>query len=420
MRQNLRLPLAATIASLAFGPLSRAADWSQIMGPNGNRKTAETISAWAAGRPHQVWEIPAAGGFGSFVTGGGKVYTVLPGRGSETVVALDRKTGKTLWQTPLNSRLDYDSGGDRGAPGNGGGDGPRATPVFAGDRVFVFGGSFDLYALKSGTGEILWKHDLIKEFGGAQIRWSNAAAPLVVGDRVLVAGGGRNQACLAFRADNGAVLWKTGSDRPMHSTPVLANIHGKDQALFMSERGLVSRDPADGRELWLYPFPHSTSTAASPVVWGDIVNCTAGYGVGGGACKVTLKDGKWEVAELWRSPGNRDTASHWSTAVAHEGCLYGCYGFNQLGNGAFKCVDIRTGKVMWQQPGFGHGQVIMVGNRLLVTSDAGRLALLEPKPKEYHELAQAKVLKGKVWASPAFSDGQAFLRSTSQGVCLEL
>jgi hypothetical protein len=41
-----------------------------------------------------------------------------------------------------------------------------------------------------------------------------------------------------------------------------------------------------------------------------MVNVTAGYGVVGGACKVTLTGGKWEAAELWRSPGNRDTAAH--------------------------------------------------------------------------------------------------------------
>ena len=112
--------------------------------------------------------------------------------------------------------------------------------------------------------------------------------------------------------------------------------------------------------------------------------------------------------------GNRDTAAHWSTAVVREGFLYGCYG-----HGAFKCIDIRTGKVQWEQKGFGHGQVTMVGGRLVAMTDAGKLALIEPKPKEYRELAAAKVLEGKVWASLAYSDGQLLLPSTTQGVCLE-
>jgi outer membrane protein assembly factor BamB len=234
----------------------------------------------------------------------------------------------------------------------------------------------------------------------------------------LVAGGGSNQSYLAFRADNGQVLWKTGSDRPTHSTPILATIHGKEQAIFMAERGVVSRDPADGRELWHYPFPYRTSTAASPVVWQNIVNCAAAYGVGGGACQVKRTGETWEVTELWRSPGN-DTAAHWSTAVAHDGYLYGLYGHRDFAKNAFKCIDIRTGKILWQEPGFGPSQVIMAGGRLVATTDYGQLVLIEPTPTAYRELARIDAIKGKVWASPAFSDGQLLLRSTTKGLCLE-
>jgi outer membrane protein assembly factor BamB len=400
------------------GPVS-GTDWTHIMGPKYDRKTTEAV-AWASAAPRRVWEISAEGGFSSFVTGDGKAYTVLQVKGRETAVAVDRKTGRTVWQATLGRAGDYGRGGDRGARGNDGGDGPRATPVFSEGRVFVYGANFDLYALDSASGRILWKADLISEYGGRKIQWANAAAPLVVGDRVIVGGGGRNQTYVAFRAADGEVLWKTGTDRVTHASPILATIHGQQQALFMVERGVVSLDPADGRELWHYPFPYRTSTAASPVVWGDIVNCTAGYGVGGAACQVVRKGDTWEVTELWRSPGNRDTAAHWMTAVAHEGYLYGCYGHGDYGNAAFKCIDIRTGKVMWQQRGFGHGQVIMAGNRLLATTDGGKLVLIEPTPSGYRELKSAKVIDGKVWASPAYSDGQILLRSTTKGVCLEL
>ncbi len=414
-RLALLFVLAATSA--------QAGEWSHILGPTLDRKTGGTVAPWSGGAPKTLWKIPAAAGFSSFVTGDGRAYTVITtqvdGAARETALAVDRKTGKTLWQTPLGA-ADYRNGGDRGVENNKGGDGPRATPVFAAGRVFVFGGNMDLHAFDAATGKLLWKHDLIAEFGGKNIVWSNAASPLVMGDRVLVAGGGTGQSYLAFNAADGRVLWKSGSDRATHSTPVSATIHGVAQALFMAERGLVALDPANGRELWHYPFPYRTATAASPVVWQDIVNCTAGYGVGGGACQIMRTGDKWEANELWRSPGNRDTAAHWSTAVVHDGFLYGCYGHGEYGNGAFKCIDIRTGKVQWEQKGFGHGQTIMVGGRLVAVTDAGKLTLIEPTPKKYHELSAAKVIDGKVWASLAYSDGQLFLRSTTQGACLEL
>ncbi len=419
MKTISAVSLTAVVSALAGGTLAMAADWLHIAGPSNDRTTAEKAPASLPKEgPRKLWEISAGGGFSSFVTGGGKAFTVVPEKRRETVIAVDRKTGKTLWQTALGE-TGYRNGGEKGAPGNDGGDGPRSTPVFSQGRVFVFGGRFDLHALDATTGKIVWQHDLIKEFGGREIVWSNAASPLVIGDRVLVAGGGSNQTFLAFRADTGEVLWKSGTDHATHSTPIVATIHGKEQAIFMVERGMVSLDPTDGRELWHYPFPYRTSTAASPVVWRDIVNCAAAYGVGGGACQLTRTGEKWDVTELWRSPGN-ETAAHWSTAVVRDGFLYGIYGHRDFAQNSVKCIDIRTGKVKWEKPGFGPSQLILAGDRLLATTDHGQLVVIEPIPTAYHELARADVIKGKVWASPALSDGQLLLRSTTQGVCLEL
>ncbi|MEO5957994.1 MAG: PQQ-binding-like beta-propeller repeat protein [Opitutaceae bacterium] len=407
----------ATLAASAFAPV-QAADWPHVMGPTIDRKTPETVRAWTAGQPRKIWQIPTSGGFSSWITGAGRAYTMHTVDGLETVIAVDRKTGKPLWETRLGP-AQYRNGGERGAPGNEGGDGPRSTPVFAGGRIFVFGGNFDLHALDAATGKTIWTHDLLREFGGQQIEWSNAASPLVLADRVLVAGGGRGQSFLAFRPDNGEPLWKSGSDRPTHSTPIVATIHGQSQALFLVARGLVSLDPQTGRELWHYPFPHRTSTAASPVVWRDIVNCTAAYGVGGAACQIKRTGDTWDATELWRRPG-AETAMHWSTAVVHEGFLYGHFGHRDFALNPVKCVDIRTGKIHWEKRGFGPGQIILAGDRLIATSDAGELVMIEATPSAYKELARADVIEGKVWASPALSDGQIFLRSTTHGVCLEL
>ncbi len=416
---SMHLTRSLLLTSLLGAGSLTAGEWSHIKGPQLNRKTDETVPAkWPANGPKRVWEVAVDGGFSSFVTGDGRVYTVVQKGGKEVAVGLDRKTGKTLWELPM-SAADYTNGGNRGVSGNDGGDGPRSTPVFAAGRVFVIDGRFVLHAVDAASGRELWKHDLVKDFGGRTIHWSNSASPLVMGNRVIAMGGGKGASIVAFKADTGAVEWKSGNDRATYATPVLATIHGKEQALFMMERGLVAIDPTDGKELWHYPFPQQTATATSPVVWNDIVNVTAGYGVGGGACKVVRNGDKWEATEIWRSRGNRDTASHWMTSVVHDGYLYGCYGHGSYGNGAFKCIDIRTGKVMWEKPGFGHGQTIMVGGKLLVTTDAGRLVLIEPSTEKYIELSSTKAIDGKVWASLALSDGQIFMRSTKHAACLQ-
>lgn len=428
MNHPSKTTVLITLAIATGYTIAIANDWPHMMGINYDRKSAENVPTnWSSGKPELMWEIELDGGFGSFVTGEGKAFIVIPTRGNpgsgpqtlETVVGLDRTTGEKLWETPLGP-AEYDGGAERGAEGNDGGDGPRATPTYADGRVFVLGGKFDLNALDASTGEVLWKQDLMADFGAPSIRWSNTAAPLVVGSRVIVSGGGDGQCYLAFNAEDGDLLWSSGTDLVSHASPVLTTIHGKEQVLFMVQRGIVSIDPINGSELWNYPFAFRVSVGASPVVWEDIVHCTAGYGTGGGACRVTLEDGEWKVEELWRSRGNRDTASHWMTAVSHDGYVYGTYGFAEFGSASFKCIDIRTGDVAWEEPGFGHGQTTMASGHLFAMTDFGRLSVIDPTPEGFREISRTDLIDGKCWAVPVITNGQLFIRSTTRGVCLEL
>jgi outer membrane protein assembly factor BamB len=286
--------------------------------------------------------------------------------------------------------------------------------------MFVYGSHFELFCLNSETGNLIWKRDILNEFNGDMIKWQNAMSPIVMKDRVLVSGGGKGQAFLAFNKEDGSLLWKSGTGTVGHVTPVLSKIDDVEQALFMIRGELISLDPQTGKELWTYPFKFGTSMAASPVVWVNMIHVTAGYGIGGACIEVTKAGGSWKVDELWRIRGNSRAASIWSTPVAHEGYLYGFYSHKEYGSGAFKCLEMRTGKVMWQQDGFGLGQLIMAGEKLFALTDFGRLHVIAPSSDEYTEIASTEIIDGKCWATPVISDGQIFIRSTTAGVCYDL
>lgn len=405
--------------SLIFG-----SDWPHVNGPNHDRVSSETIKiTWDSETPKPNWRVSSTGGFSSFVVGEGIVVTVLAGKiadeAKEVVVALDRNTGKAIWNTPLGSAI-YDGGGNSGAEGNKGGDGPRATAVIDDGNVYVYAGHFDLYCMDAKTGSILWKQDILNDFNGDMIKWQNVMSPLIVDDKVLVSGGGQRQAFLAFNKNDGSLVWKSGSGAVSHVTPVLATIDGVQQALFIVRSELVSINPDTGKELWSYPFKFSTSMAASPTVWKNMIHISAGYGTGGAGLEVSKRGGKWKVDELWRIRGNRDVASHWSTPVAHDGYLYGLYSFKEYGDGDLKCIDMRTGNIEWQEPGFGQGQLIMVDEKLFVLTDFGQMKVAVPTPVAYKLLHEATVIDGKCWATPAISDGTLFIRSTTAGVSIDL
>jgi outer membrane protein assembly factor BamB len=204
-----------------------------------------------------------------------------------------------------------------------------------------------------------------------------------------------------------------------HASPVAANILGTRQVIFFTQSGLVSVAPKSGEVLWRHKFRYNVSTAASPIVGGDIVYCSAGYGVGASAAKITKTGKEWKATELWMLPGN-NVCNHWSTPVYHDGYLYGLFSFKQYKTGPMKCVELATGKEMWSQPGFGAGQLIFVDNHCVVLTDQGELVLVKPDPKAYNEVSRVKAVEGKCWSTPSISNGRIFARSTKEGICLDV
>lgn len=398
-------------------------EWPQYNGPHGDRTSSEVIALreWPDAGPPEAWRTATNAGFSSFTVADGKAFTLVSrsvdGETRETCIALDAGTGEELWAAPLGP-TGYDGGGDSGASGNSGGDGPRSTPSFADGRVYVLDSHLLLACLDATTGAAVWRTDLVADHAGRMITWQSAASPLIDGGRVFVAGGGAGQSLLAFDAKTGDVLWKTGDERMTHATPVAATIHGVRQIIFFLQSGLVAVAPETGAELWRQEYPYRTSTAASPVVFQDVVYCSAGYGVGAGAFVIVEGDGGFEVELLWRK--RNDLINHWSTPVCKDGYLYGMFGFKEYGEAPLQCVELASGEVKWSKDGFGPGNCILVGSDLVALSDAGEVVLVDATPDAYRERARAQVLDGKCWSTPTFSDGRLYVRSTGEGACLDL
>jgi len=403
---------------------AHSAEWTQYRGPSGDGHSPDkVVLPTGSAAPKQVWKAPSDGGFSSFAVSNGRAFTLslkdVEGAKQESLVAFDAKTGKELWFKPL-SFVKYDGGGDSGTPTNKGGDGPRSTPTTDGKNVYVTSSLLVLTAFDAATGNVVWSHDLMKEFAGRNIQWENAVSPLLEGGLLYVAGGGAGQSILALNPKDGAIVWKAFDEKMTHATPVAATILGQRQIIFFLQSGLLSVEPKTGKELWRYPFDYKVSTAASPVVSGDIVYCSAGYGVGAGAVRITNAAGAWKATEIYRARTNKPLANHWSTPIVKDGYLYGMFQFKEYGTGPVKCVEIATGQVKWEQPGFGPGQVVLAGDRVVALADNGDLVTFDASPASYHEVSRAKILDGKCWTTPVVSNSQIFARSTKEAVCLDV
>ncbi len=426
MKQNSSSkPWTLGLASLLVcATLTQAADWPQYRGPNADGTSVEKLlsKTWPAAGPKVVWRRPLTDGFSSFAVSGGKAFTVVSqnvgGVSQEVVAGLDAASGRALWATPIGIAKYGHNGGNSGAKGNDGGDGPRTTPTVDGDNVYALSADLVLVCIDAARGQKKWARDIMKEHAGVNITWKNAASPVIDGDLIFMAGGGPGQALLAIDKNSGKTVWKTQDDKMTHSTPVVRDIHGVRQVIFFTQKGLVACNVKNGAVLWRWDYRFNVSTAISPIVSGDIVYVSAGYGVGAGACKVAKTATGFEATELWRKAN--ELPNHWSTPVLKDGYLYGMFQFKEYGTGPLKCVELATGKEMWSQAGFGPGNVLLVDGHLLVLGDAGQLVLVEANPKAYNETARATVITGKCWSTPALADGKVYLRSTKEGVCLDI
>lgn len=391
-----------------------AADWPQYRGPNGDGSSIEKIlTTWPGEGPKLLWRAPLGPSFGSFVVSGGKAFCFIQRKveeqDREVAIALDANTGKELWAVPLG-KATYDKQG---------GDGPRSTPTVDGKRVYFLGAYQVLTCLDADTGKQIWQHDIVSEFGGRVIRWNNAASPVLGGNLIFVNGGGAGQALLAFDKNDGKVVWKGEDDGPTHSSPVLATIHGGPQVIFYTQKGLVAVVPQTGKVLWRFAYPYQTSSASSPIVWSNIVYCSAAYDVGAGACQITKEGDTFIATELWRKKG--ELMNHWTSPVCKDGFVFGIYGRGSVRNAPLKCVDIRTGEEKWSHDGFGGGgATILVDGNVLAQCDRGPLVLVAAKPDAYQELARADIYGGQCWTMPVISDGRIFARSAREGFCLDV
>jgi hypothetical protein len=398
-----------------------AADWPQYRGPKHDGISAETDIAqrWPKSQPPKVlWKQSVGPAFGSFAVAGGKAYLFMERDGKEVLAAMNPDTGKEVWAAPIDKTIFEKQGGD----------GPRTTPTIDGDRVYVVGTYFKLACLNTEDGKVVWEKDLAKEYHAqtdtpAIKKWGNAASPLVIGDLLIVAGGGSDgQSFLAFNKSDGKLAWKSGNEKITHATPTPATIHGVSQVIFFTQSGLVSVRTEDGKELWRFEFPFKTATASSPIVGGkdgDIVFCAAGYGVGAAACKIAKSGDTFSATKLWRTEG--ENMLHWTTPVYQDGYLYGIFGHSQRATAPLNCVEIETGKEKWSQPNFGSGGgTILVGDYVLVQGDKGEITLVKATPEKYEQVGRIQVLGNKAWTMAIYVDGRIYARNEKEAVCIQL
>jgi outer membrane protein assembly factor BamB len=380
-------------------------DWPQFLGPKRDATLPEVRldPDWEAHPPKEVWRSALGAGWSSFAVAEGLAITQDQQGEQERLVALELATGRVRWTFSSRARYATVIAGE----------GPRATPSIAGGRVLAVGATGLLTALDLATGALLWQHDIVEASGASQPDWGRSGSPLVLDGRVIVsAGGPRGRSLLAYDVQSGKELWAAGSDAVSYSSPIALTLHGQPQVVSFNAASVSAHQPDTGQVLWEQPFPGGQPNVSVPLALGDDLLVSVGYGVGSKRYRPTrASDGTWSTSLLWESPRLK---SKFANLIRHGGFVYG------LDDGVLTCLDPADGARRFKAGRYGHGQLLQLGQHLLVQTEDGELVLLDATPAGAHERARFRVFDGKLWNPPAFVSPYLLVRNDREAVLLRL
>lgn len=398
--------ILAAIAVVLFtqppGPVTAAgSEWTQWGGPTRNfmSDAKGLASTWPAGGPKKLWTRALGEGHSAILVENGRLYTMYRPPGvlslvrrsqEEVVTALDAATGKTLWEFKYASPTD-DLDFSQGA-------GPHSTPLIAGNLVYATSTRKELFALNKATGQKIWSHDFMKEYGAPAPGRGYSCSPLLYNGTIIVTMGGPGQAVAAFNQQTGALVWKAGDFQSAPASPLVIDVDGQKQLVLFAGEAVAGLDPATGRTLWTRGHKTDWGLNISTPVWSPadhLLFVSSAYSTGSRAIELRQAGGTTTTTEKWFS---RRMRVHIGSVIRLGDYAYGSSG--DFGPAFISAVDMKTGNVVWQDRSFARAQLLYADGKAIVLDEDGALGLATLSPEGLKVLAKASVLENLSWTPP--------------------
>lgn len=386
-------------------PSFRGADRSGII------KGVALSRDWDRRPPKQLWRHPVGLGWSSFAVVNNYCVTQEQHGEFETVVCYELRTGRPCWEHHDRASLWAVEGGH----------GPRATPTIHGGRVYAVGATGILNCLEGSTGHRLWSVNILEDNDVQNCLFGMAGSPLIVEPYVIVSPGGQGSSIVAYDQLTGKKIWANGSGQASYSSPQYADVCGEPQVLIFDGEGIDGHSLAGGTRRWRHPWvsnPAEKNNVCQPVVIDDDLTdestrvfIASGYGQGCILLEVQRNGEQFSVRELWT---NRNLKAKFSSVVTRDGYIYG------LDERILVCLDLASGKRAWKQGRYGFGQLMLVGNLLLIQAESGDIALVDAASDGYREFDRIAALNGRTWNHPVLAGHFLLVRNDREAICYEL
>ncbi len=282
---------------------------------------------------------------------------------------------------------------------------PLASPVVVSHRVVAVSYGGCVSCLDQSTGDLLWKHDLVKEFSASPMQFGWSSSPWTDGNIVVVACGGPQAMIVAFSLTSGALAWQSQPGEAAYGSFCQLQLDNDTSHLcYVGRDMLVGLNSVDGKELWSLPLPKPGLTnAVTPIPLPNGHLLVSGQGFEGSRrLHVHQIDAAWKVDEVWKSRSNMFYCN-W-IADAHTQQLF-AYHSNYLGG-----LDLDSGELKWRSRGWTDANFSMRGDTVVGIRGDGYLALATLTHQGLNVRAGAQVVNDRVWTPPVIINDTAIVR----------
>lgn len=402
-------------------PADLPGDWPGFHGPNrdghflspsGGEKGPISSRDWKTSPPRELWSLDVGEGYAGVAVRNGRVYLLDYDRDAKqsALRCLSLADGKEIWRFayPLTIKRNHGM--------------TRTVPAVTDKFVVALDSKCNVFCLDAASGEFKWSISLVREFGATVPEWYAGQCPLVDGDKVILAPGGKDALLIAVDLATGKALWKTPNPhgwKMTHSSIMPMDFAGHRLYVYCASGGVAGVEAKDGAMLWKTPdWKISIATVPSPLPMGDgRVFLTGGYNAGSLMLQLFEQDGKLTPKTLFK------LTPEVFGATQHTPILKDNYLFGVRADGQFVCLDL-NGKVAWASgptQTFGNGSFVMAGDLIFALNDSGKLRLIEATPARFNLLSEAQVLQGREsWGPMALADNRLLLRDLTRLACLDI
>jgi outer membrane protein assembly factor BamB len=400
---------AVSVPAAETDPAAWARNWPGFRGPTGGGTSAFTNAplTWdgVTGKGIQ-WKVNVPlPGMSSPVIWSNRVFVTGAVATNREVYCFDMATGTMLWRVgvdaaPGNTNRVPTVYSDTGYA--------ASTVVTDGRNVYAIFANGDLVAIDHCANK-LWEIDL----GVPENQYGYAASLVLARNRVIVqfdqAGEkGQVSELLAFDTATGKKAWSVR--RPVAEswpTPLVIATRTGEQIVTVANDWIIGYD-ADGAELWKVACGGS-DVASSPIFAGGLVLAP----ISNDKVYAVKPDGRGDVTETHLAWKSDDGVSDVPSPVSDGTLVY----FIRSG-GALTCLEVATGKVVWDKnlEGEFYASPVLAGEVLYVTARNGEVFILKAGPK-YEEVGKANLGETSD-CSPALADGRIILRGARNLFCV--